>query len=437
MSSSPFTRRAFLRRSAATAIAFPLISRLPVLGANQRLNLASVGVGGKGWTDLNKVAAENIVGVCDVDSDRLGKATQQFSKARGFADWRAMYDALGKEIDGVTVSTPDHMHFPPAMAAIQMGKHVYCQKPLTHTVGEARLLTLAARKARVATQMGNQAMAHGPLRREAELIRGGALGTIREVHLWTDRPGNFWRQGLQRPASSGPAPSSLAWDLWIGTAPSRPYAPGYHPFAWRGFWDFGTGALGDMGCHLFNLLALAFEIRNPTSIEAEADGGTAESAPLWSRVTYQFPALNRQPAMKVVWYDGGKRPAADLIRGPVTQSNGVIVIGSKDTLITSYEGGGSLLSGTPIDSFKSIPETFSKRTDWEQSHYDEWLQACKGGPAAASNFEISGPVTEAVLLGNVAIRSGQTVRWDSERMRTGSAAGDLLLRKPYPPGWRV
>jgi predicted dehydrogenase len=437
MSTTPVTRRSFIRQAAAGAIAFPMVSSLPVLGANQRLNLASVGVGGKGWTDLNKVSSENIVGVCDVDAGRLAQATRQFPKAKGFADWRAMYDALGNGFDGVTVSTPDHMHFPPAMAAIGLKRHVFCQKPLTHTVEEARRLTLAARKAKVATQMGNQAMAHGPLRREAELIRGGALGTVREVHLWTDRPGSFWRQGINRPESTATAPSSLSWDLWLGVAPKRPYAPGYHPFAWRGFWDFGTGALGDMGCHLFNLLALAFEIRDPISVEAESAGGTVEAAPLWSRVTYQFPAVHRQPAMKVVWYDGGMRPASELVWGAVTQSNGVIVVGSRDTLVTSYEGGGRLLSGTPLDSFRSIPETFTKRTDWEQSHYDEWIHACKGGPVAASNFEVSGPVTEAVLLGNIALRTGKKVRWDSKRMRTGDAAGDALLKKGYPGGWRV
>ncbi len=437
MSHSSIPRRTFLRRTAAVAIAFPMVSSLRVLGANGRLDLASIGVGGKGWTDLNKVASENIVGLCDVDSGRLAQAAGKFPSAKKSADWRSLYDALGNGFDGVTVSTPDHMHFPPAMAALRLGKHVYCQKPLTHTVWEARQLTEGARRAKVATQMGNQGMGHGPLRREAEIVRAGALGTVREAHLWTDRPGNFWKQGLQRPAPGGAAPASLAWDLWLGVAPQRPYAAGYHPFAWRGFWDFGTGALGDMGCHLFNLLALAFEIRHPTSVEAESAGSTAESAPLWSKVTYQFPALGKQPALKVVWYDGGKRPASELDGGKILDGNGVILIGDRDTLITSYEGGGRLLSGTPLDQFKSAPELFAKHPDWEQGHYNEWIAACKGGPKALSNFEVSGPVTEAVLLGNIALRTGRKLQWDAKRLRTGDASADALLTKGYPAGWRV
>ncbi len=437
MSHPSIPRRTFLRRTAAAAIAFPMVSNLRVLGANGRLNLASIGVGGKGWTDLNKVAGENIVGLCDVDSGRLAQATGKFPSAKKSADWRALFDALGNGFDGVTVSTPDHMHFPPAMAALRLGKHVYCQKPLTHTVWEARQLTEAARRAKVATQMGNQGMGHGPLRREAEIVRAGALGTVREAHLWTDRPGNFWKQGLERPAPGGVAPASLAWDLWLGVAPQRPYAAGYHPFAWRGFWDFGTGALGDMGCHLLNILALAFEIRHPTSVEAESAGNTTESAPLWSKVTYQFPVLGKQPAMKVVWYDGGKRPASELGGGKILDGNGVILVGDRDTLVTSYEGGGRLLSGTPVESFKSAPEIFAKHQDWEQGHYNEWIAACKGGPKAPSNFEVSGPVTEAVLLGNIAIRTGRKIQWDAKRMRTGDAGADALLTKSYPAGWRV
>jgi len=436
MSHSALPRRAFLRQTLTAAIAFPMVSRLRVLGANNRLNIASIGVGGKGWTDINKVAGENIVGICDVDSGRLGQAAAKFTSARKSADWRSLYDSLGSGFDAVTVSTPDHMHFPPAMAAIRLGKHVYCQKPLTHTVWEARQLTEAARKAKVATQMGNQGMGHGPLRREAELVRAGALGTVREAHIWTDRPGNFWKQGLQRPAPGGNPPPSLSWDLWLGVAPQRPYAPGYHPFAWRGFWDFGTGALGDMGCHLFNILALAFEIRDPLSVEAESEGNTVESAPLWSKVTYQFPKKGRQPAMKVVWHDGGRKPDAGLFGGANLGGNGVILIGSKDTLLTSYEGGGKLLSGAPMDAIKAR-QIFARHADWEQGHYDEWIAACKGGPKAPSNFEIAGPVTEAVLLGNVAIRSGRKLQWNARKLTTGDAVADALLSKGYPAGWRI
>lgn len=444
MKSTSLTRRAFLQRGTAVALAFPMVSRFRVLGANGRLNIAAVGVGGKGATDVTKVGGEHIVGLCDVDAGRLAQMGGRFGSARRFADWREMFDALGKEMDAVTVSTPDHMHFPPTMAAIRMGKHVYCQKPLTHTVAEARALTEAARKARVATQMGNQGMGHGALRREAELVRAGVLGTVREAHVWTDRPGAFWRQGLQRPTASGQPPSGLSWDLWLGVAPQRPYAAGYHPFAWRGFWDFGTGALGDMGCHLVNILALAFHLRDPLTVQAQSAGGTGESAPLWSVVTYQFPALPAvdgkpaQPALKLVWHDGGSRPDPSLYGGDLGMTNGIVLVGDRDTLVTSYEGGGRLLSGAKVSDFKEAPELYAKPADWEQGHYDEWVAACKGGKTPpASRFDVAGPVTEAVLLGNVAIRSGSTIRWDARRMRTGDKAADALLAKKYPAGWRV
>ena len=421
-----------------------MVSRLRVLGANGRLSIASVGVGGKGGTDVTMVGGENIVGLCDVDAGRLAQMGARFGSARRFADWREMFDALGSGFDAVTISTPDHMHFPPAMAAIRLGKHVYCQKPLTHTVAEARALTEAARKAGVATQMGNQGMGHGPLRREAELVRAGVLGKLREVHVWTDRPGAFWRQGLQRPATGAKPPSDLSWDLWLGVAPKRPYAPGYHPFAWRGFWDFGTGALGDMGCHLVNILALAFQLRDPSSVEAQSAGGTDESAPLWSMVTYQFPALPAgqgraaQPAFKLTWHDGGSRPDPSLYGGDVNMGNGIVLVGDRDVLVTSYEGGGRLLGGAKIADFKEVPEAYAKPADWERGHYAEWIAACKGGKTPpASRFDVAGPVTEAVLLGNVAIRSGRAIQWDARRMRTGDKVGDALIAKKYPAGWRV
>lgn len=408
------------------------------------MNIACVGVGGKGGTDVSKVSGENIVGLCDVDAGRLGQMGARFGAARRFADWREMFDGMGAGLDAVTISTPDHMHFAPAMAAIRMGKHVYCQKPLTHTVAEARALAEAARKAGVATQMGNQGMGHGPLRREAELVRAGVLGTVREVHAWTDRPGAFWRQGLQRPAGLGQPPAGLSWDLWLGVAPRRPYAPGYHPFAWRGFWDFGTGALGDMGCHLVNILALAFHLRDPMTVEAQSVGGTEESAPLWSVVTYQFPSLAAgggkpaQPAFKLVWHDGGSRPDPSLYGGDTTLTNGIVLVGDRDTLVTSYEGGGRMLGGAKVTDFKEVPEVYGKPADWEQGHYDEWVAACKGAKTPpASRFDVAGPVTEAVLLGNVAIRSGRKLRWDARRLRTGDKTADALLSKRYPPGWRV
>lgn len=439
LSSTQLRRRNFLRQSAwlgAGAIAFPMVSRGAVLGANSKLNIAGIGVGGKGWTDITSCDSQNIVALCDIDSIRLAKAKEKYPSAATFADWREMLEKQGREIDAVTVSTPDHTHFPASLAAIRLGKHVYCQKPLTHTVWEARTLANAARKARVATQMGNQAMSEPKLQREAEVLKAGAVGNIQEIHLWTDRPGSWWRQGLQRPAAK-PVPKNVAWDLWLGVAPERPYAEGYHSFHWRGFWDFGTGALGDMACHLFNLPSLVFPLSDPISVEAESVGLTQESPPLASRITWQFPATKSHGPIKVVWYDGGRRIESALFDGKITQTNGVLVIGDKDRLLTSYEGGGTFLSGARLSDFSSAPSLFPKRENWERSHYESWIGACKGGPKAVSNFDIAGPVTETVLLGNVALRTGQKLKWDARALKTDVPAANALLTKSYRPGFGV
>jgi len=437
----PQSRRSFLRQSAilagTAALAgchAPYVSRRRVLGANDRLNVAGVGVGGKGWVDINGCDSENIVGLCDVDSGRLAKAGEKFPAAQRFADWRVMFDQLGSGIDAITVSTPDHMHFPPAIRAIREGKHVYCQKPLTHTVWEARELTLAARAAGVATQMGNQGISHPQLRRDAELVKGGMLGAVHEMHCWTDRP--IWPQGLIRPTDRPPVPQELSYDLWLGTAPERPYHPAWGHFVWRGWWDFGTGAIGDMGCHLLNLGALVFDLSAPSAVEAWSEGTTSESAPKSSHIVWDFPARAGQPALKFHWYDGGKLPPADLFPGVKYDGNGVLVVGANDTMLTNYEGGARFKSGRSYDDFKGVPELFPKRTNWDRCHYEEWITACKGGPKAYSNFDTAGPVTEAVLLGNVAIRAGQRIEWDAKRLRvTNAPAANQFIRTTYRPGW--
>ena len=433
------SRRAFLGQTsaaAASALAFPLISRGAVLGANSKLNIAGIGVGGKGWTDITSCDSQNIVGLCDVDATRLAKAKEKYPRAVALADWRELLEKHGKSLDAVTVSTPDHMHFPPALAALRLGKHVYCQKPLTHTVWEARQLTLAARKAKVATQMGNQGMSHPRLQREAEVVRAGACGRVREMHIWTDRPGGWWRQGLQR-GEAKPVPPTLAWDLWLGVAPERPYAEGYHSFAWRGHWDFGTGALGDMGCHLMNLAALVWPLVDPVSIEAEGVGGTQESPPVASRVTWEFSSARNHGPIKMIWYDGGRRAPSELFGGKITEENGVLVIGDKDTMLTSYDSGAKFLSGATIADFASAPSFLPKHDGWERSHYEEWIAACKGGPKPVSNFDVSGPVSETILLGNVALRTGQKIHWNSATLKADTAAANALVTKTYRPGFGV
>ncbi len=431
----PVNRRSFLRRTTAI-LSFPLISRLPVLGANDRLNIAGIGVGGKGLTDISQCDTENIVALCDVDDQRSAEALKRFPKAERFKDFRVMLDRLGRGVDAVTVSTPDHMHFLPAWWAIERRFGVYCQKPLTHTIWEARQLTEFARKHQVATQMGNQGRSHPELRREVELVRAGVLGPVHEVHCWTDRPGRWWPQGVEVPAGKPAVPSGLAWDLWLGVAEERPYHPAYIPFAWRGFWDFGTGALGDMGCHLFNLPDLALGIRDATRVEAWSEGQTTASGPKWSIVKWDIPAESGRPAFTLWWYDGGKLPPAALFPSATYAENGVIFVGNQDVMLTNYNGGAQFRSGRTVKDFAEVPESLPKYSNWDRCHYEEWIQACKGGPAASSDFAVAGPMTEVVLLGNVAIRTGRPLTWDRLSLRVpNDPEANRLVRRRFRRGW--
>ncbi|MBM3840323.1 MAG: Gfo/Idh/MocA family oxidoreductase [Verrucomicrobia bacterium] len=437
------TRRQFLKSTAvaAGALTFPLISSRNVLGANGRLNIAGIGVGGKGAGDVAVVDHENIVALCDVDEVNAAGSFKKYPHAKRYKDFRLMLDKEGQGIDAVTVSTPDHMHAPAALTAMKMGKHVYCQKPLTHTVHEARQMTEVARQHKVATQMGNQGHSNPDTRRLVELIQGGVLGKVREVHVWTDRPGNWWPQGIDRPnpKEAPKVPETLDWDLWLGVAPSRPYNPAYVPFKWRGFWDFGTGALGDMACHNMDLAFFALQLRDPISVEGQSSDVNSETAPVWSIITYEFAARGPQTRVKLIWYDGGKKPEPELAKTKELPGNGVIMIGEKDTLfVPSYWGPGAFLSGAKAADFKNIPERFPRQTDWERSHHQEWLNACKGGPKALSNFDYSGPMTEAVLLGNVALRAGVKIEWDAKKFKvTNVPEANHYLRMEYRKGWEV
>jgi len=438
MNTRPIQRRAFLRQTAATTaiLAFPFVSARNVLGAKDRLNVAAIGAGGKGAVDVGGCDAENIVALCDVDERNAADTFKKYPAAKRYRDFRVMLEKE-KSVDAVTVSTPDHMHYPAAMWAMRMHKHVYCQKPLTHTVEEARKLTEAARKYKVATQMGNQGHSDRWLRRNVELVQGGVLGNVREAHCWTDRP--IWPQGVDRPAETPPVPSTLDWDLWLGVAPKRPYSPAYVPFKWRGFWDFGTGALGDMGCHVYDMPFWALNLGAPSSIEARQEAMTHESPPKWSIITYEFPQRGNLVPAKFVWYDGGKKPSADLVKGKPLPTNGVILVGDKDTLyVPSYWGKGEFVSGARYEDFSSVAETLPKKNNFDRCHYEEWIAACKGGPKAYSNFDNSGPLTEMVLLGNIALRTGTKVEWDAKKLKiTNDKAANAYLSKQYRRGWRA
>jgi predicted dehydrogenase len=434
------SRRQFFKGSVvgvAPLASAGLLRSVPVgYSANEKLNVAQIGTTGKGSADLKGVsdAGGNIVALCDVDERHVLAAARTYTKASQHKDFRRMLEKQ-KDIDAVVVTIPDHQHAVAAMTAMRLGKHVYCQKPLTHDIAEARMLRDAARKYKVATQMGNQGHAGENLRTQVDWVQQGEIGKVREVHLWTNRP--IWPQGQMRPTDNLPVPASLDWDLWLGTAPERAYSPAYHPFKWRGFWDFGTGALGDMGCHIIDLPFWALNLRGPCTVEAETAGQTEESGPKWSIVTWHFPTRGDLPPVRMKWYDGGKLPPkpeglsdkdwAD------SKEGGVIFIGDKGTMAGHRAKPPNVLGEFGKDL--TPPERKIPRSP---GHYVEWLQACKGGPAAGTNFDYSAPLTEVVLLGNLAIRCGQRIEWDSERMKvTNVSAANHLLRREYQKGWEL
>ncbi len=436
----------FIQESAlaASALAFPFVADRNVLGANERLNLAGIGVGGKGASDIDCSTTENIVALCDVDDVNAAATLAKFPNAKRFKDFRVMLEREGRHIDAVDVATPDHMHAPISIMAMEMGKHVYCQKPLAHSVFEARQMAAVARRRKVMTQMGNQGHANPAARRLVELVRGGALGRVKAVHCWTDRPGKLWPQGMKRPEDSPAVPGTLDWDLWLGVAPYRPYHPAYAPFKWRGFWDFGTGALGDMACHIMDLAFFALDLKAPTRVSAQSAPVSQEMAPTWSIIDFEFPGQKGGPPVKLTWYDGGRKPSPDLVQDRTVPyrdltDNGTILVGEKDILFVPKQSGvGVFLSGARVEDFKSIPVTLPRYPAGEKSHHLEWIAACKGGPRALSNFDYAGPMTEAVLLGNVALRASKPIEWNSADLKvTNVPEANAYLRTEYRKGWGV
>ncbi len=441
-------RRAFLQSTTAAASTFLILKSgsAKTYAANEKLSIASIGAGGRAAGDIAECASENIVALCDVDDGRAARMYQRFPQAKRFRDYRIMLEEIDSEIDAVIVGTPDHHHFPASMLAISKGKHVYCEKPLTHSVWEARTLTLAAREAGVATQMGNQAQADEQTRIVQEFVMDNAIGTIREAHVWTDRPAKglfdeYWPQGVARPTDQPSVPESLDWDLWLGPAPSRPYHPAYVPFKWRGWWDFGTGALGDIACHYFDPVFRALKLGAPKSVEASSTRVNDESYPSGAMITYHFPARGEMPPVKLVWYDGGLRPPRpkSLPDGATLGSNGVMLVGEDDSVLLSDWNQWRLYPEERSNAYGKPPQKLERSV----GHHREWINACKGGKPAGSNFDWAGPMTEAVLLGNIALRpqlredlTKVRLDWDSEKLQFRNLAkANEFLRREYRKGW--
>ena len=446
--SRPCTRRTFLggltTASAATLLPSGLWAAEAKKSPNETPDIASVGVGGKGWVDSNGAAAHaNIVAFCDVESDQgrkrggFGMAAEKWPKARRYTDWRVMLEKE-KNLDGITVSTPDHMHAPVTMTALQRGIACYTQKPLTRTVHESRQVTLAARKAGVATQMGNQNHSGRTYQTLVHLIQAGTIGKIKRAHAWSNRP--IWPQGIERPSATSEVPASLAWDLWLGVAPERPFVPNvYHPFKWRGWFDFGAGALGDMGCHIIDPIYWALELDSPTAVSYDGPAPTKETFPKWERIHYEFPGTQYTTgkAIEVTWHDGNKKPdpaQCDLPANTKIPDNGCIFVGEKGVVVTAH-GSRALPKLYPEKDFTDFNMKVIEATE----HYGQWVDAITGKGKPSSNFDYAGPLCETVLLGCVACRvPGVRLEWDAKSLKfKNSAAGNKLLRQEYRKGWEV
>ena len=433
------SRRTFLAVSGVwTASALlPRVGR--AADANSKLRVASIGTGGKGADDLRQVAASDrveVVALCNVEQnkDHFGWAVEKFPKAAQFRDWRKLLDDP-KSFDAVIVSTPDHMHAPISLPAMELGKHVYCQKPLTHTVHEARQMQAAARKAKVVTQLGNQIQSHKFYRTAVKLVQDGTIGKVREVHSW--QSGKLsWMKVDDRPVGSDPVPMSLDWDGWLGVAPERPYKSEiYAPFNWRAWQDFSSGQLGDFGCHILDPVFKALDLTAPMTIVAEAPEINKEVWTKWCKVSYLFPGTSytANRGIPVTWYDGeGRMPSAEQIGLPKNvklPGAGSVLLGEKGSLIIPHVGMPTLV-GEQVEG-KTIE--FAS----ELNHYTGWAHACLGDGATGSNFDYSAPLTATVLLGVIALRlPGESLTWnDADGVVSNSAKANTLLSKPYRKGW--
>ena len=448
-------RRAFLSRCGGAAVVAPLaIQFVParVFGANRKPNLAGIGIGGVGHSQLQSCdqAGFNVVALCDVDAVFAKKTFDKFPQARRYRDFRELLQAEGDKIDAVYCGTPDHTHALIVTAALRRKKHVCCVKPLTRTIHEARVVVEEARRAGAATQVTASPNTSENACRTCELIAAGAIGPVREVHIWSNRP--IWPQGMERPAGQDEVPANLDWKLWLGPAPERPFKKEwpdghyalaqmnmrgkpasrgvYHPFNFRGWWDFGTGALGDMGCHHFNTPFRALKLAAPQRLSATSTKVLAESAPLAAIVTYEFPARDDLPPVRLVWYDGGLKPPypAEMSGDPLPLE-GTLYVGDEGKML-----GHMILNEARAKKFAGTPRTLPRRG----GTWAEWLEAVQGGEKAGCHFEWAGLLAEAVQLGNIAIRRGKRLEWDfARRQFTNDPEANKLVEEPYHNGWSL
>ncbi|HEY5911596.1 MAG TPA: Gfo/Idh/MocA family oxidoreductase [Verrucomicrobiae bacterium] len=431
---TPLNRRSFLRQSALAGAGF-LVARVSFAGSrtlspNEKLNIGIIGVAHQGNYDLSNVATENIVALCDVDDSYLAAAAKRFSGAKTYNDFRRLLDQ--KDIDAVVIATPDHTHAVATVAALRSGRHVYCEKPLTRTISECRVVMDTARKTKRVTQIGTQIHAGGNYRRVVELVQSGAIGAVDRVHVWVDATYG----GRERPKDTPVVPSQLHYDLWLGPVSSRPYSPEYLPGSWRNWWAFGGGALADFGCHYMDLPHWALSLRSPLSAQV-LDGPPVhpESVPPWMIVRYEYPKREAQPPVTLTWYHGGRQPPPDILSPDLAGKwrSGVLFMGTKGNLLADY-GRHLLLPEKDFAGFvapaHSIPDSIG--------HHAEWVLACKTSGSTTCNFEYSGALTEAVLLGNVAYRTGKKIEWDSKNFRAnGCPEANSSIRHQYRSGWKI
>ncbi|QEL14614.1 Gfo/Idh/MocA family protein [Limnoglobus roseus] len=464
-------RRQLLQLGTAGTLGYlftgPAFSVPRAFGANDKVRIAGIGVGGKGSSDIDQASQfMEVVALCDIDDNRCGDKGKKFPQAKKFFDYRRLFDEMAKEFDACTVSTADHSHALASVMAMRAGKHVYTQKPLTHTPFEARVMRETAAKQKVCTQMGNQGSALNGLRRAVELIHSGVLGQVTEAHVWTNRPAHYWKQSpdiVARPKEATAVPSYVHWDEWIGPAPMRPYAlseiqkgrPVYHPHDWRGWWDFGTGAMGDMACHTANMAFRALNLKTPTTVWAESAVLNSETYPAWAHMVFSFSSRGHQGPCTLHWYEGSKDgkkvlPPQELFEkvlkpGEKIVDSGSMLVGEKGILFSPSDYAAEFRL-TPEKDFAGIqlkhPEKHAMGTDKDNDLFQkqEWFEAIKAGKPelAASNFDFAGQLTETMLLGNIAVRAGhgEKLQWNAEKMEfTNSPAATKFVTKEYRKGW--